>query len=151
MNEIKEILTKYALDTGKLQTAKQELEDLISTEVKQQREEAKIWYFEEDELVIKKGKWVIDRYKKHELSQTKEGYINGGPTPLTMTEMIEVSKDKKEETKRIINQMKKEAVEEFVNKTYEIESATSGETDEFCEGWNACVKHLPKLRRIESL
>lgn len=24
------------------------------------------WYFEGDELVITRGKWVIDRYKKHE-------------------------------------------------------------------------------------
>ena len=27
-------------------------------------EQGKTWYFEGDELVIKKGKWVIDRYKK---------------------------------------------------------------------------------------
>ena len=30
------------------------------------KEEGKNWYFEGDELVIKKGKWVIDRYKKHD-------------------------------------------------------------------------------------
>jgi len=29
-------------------------------------ERTKYWYFDGDELVIKKGKWVIDRYKKHE-------------------------------------------------------------------------------------
>lgn len=28
-------------------------------------EEGKTWYFEGDELVIKRGKWVIDRYKRH--------------------------------------------------------------------------------------
>ena len=35
-------------------------------------ESAKNWYFDGDELVIKKGKWVIDRYQKH-LTQSKEG------------------------------------------------------------------------------
>ena len=49
-----------------------------------------------------------------------------------------------------IAEIKEEAVKEFVNKTYEIESETSGETDKFCEGWNACVKHLSKLRRIKN-
>lgn len=28
------------------------------------------WYFEGDELVITRGKWVIDRYKKHTRSQS---------------------------------------------------------------------------------
>ena len=27
--------------------------------------DGKTWYIEEDELVIKRGKWVIDRYKRH--------------------------------------------------------------------------------------
>ena len=37
----------------------------IEEERKKVGEEGKDWYFEGDELVIKKGKWVIDRYKKH--------------------------------------------------------------------------------------
>jgi hypothetical protein len=43
-----------------------------NTEVQKEREEAsdKTWYFEGDELVIKKGKWVIDRYKKHKTERS---------------------------------------------------------------------------------
>lgn len=31
----------------------------------EKEQDGKNWYFEGDELVIKKGKWIIDRYKKH--------------------------------------------------------------------------------------
>lgn len=31
------------------------------------------WYFEGDELVITRGKWVIDRYKKHASLKKEEG------------------------------------------------------------------------------
>ena len=32
-------------------------------------EQTKNWYFENDELVITKGKWIIDRYKKHQFKK----------------------------------------------------------------------------------
>lgn len=41
------------------------LDVLLSHSLQQAREEGKSWYFEGDELVITRGKWVIDRYKKH--------------------------------------------------------------------------------------
>lgn len=39
---------------------------LITQAREEALEEGRDWYFEGDELVIKKGKWIIDRYKKHE-------------------------------------------------------------------------------------
>lgn len=36
------------------------------------KEKGKCWYFEGDELVIKKGKWIIDRYKKHLTTKEEE-------------------------------------------------------------------------------
>lgn len=42
----------------------EKLTELFATEINDML--GKTWYFEGDELVIKKGKWIIDRYKRHE-------------------------------------------------------------------------------------
>jgi len=43
----------------------EKLTNLLKQQEQEIREETKDWYYEGDELVIKKGKWIIDRYKKH--------------------------------------------------------------------------------------
>jgi len=39
--------------------------DFIKTIEEEKKNKIKDWYYEGDELVIKKGSWVIDRYKRH--------------------------------------------------------------------------------------
>lgn len=41
------------------------VKELTTIATKSAEESLKNWYFEGDELVITKGKWVIDRYKKN--------------------------------------------------------------------------------------
>jgi len=44
---------------------RKEIEKLIFQARQEEKESGKYWYFDGDDLVIEKGGWVIDRYKKH--------------------------------------------------------------------------------------
>lgn len=50
----------------------EEVKSLLEQERQKVREEGKYWYFDRDDLVIIKGKWVVDRYKKHQPKKEQE-------------------------------------------------------------------------------
>lgn len=56
------ILSHYYADKD-MRLKKGEVTEYLSSIGKES--EGKTWYFEGDDLVIKKGKWIIDRYKRH--------------------------------------------------------------------------------------
>lgn len=58
------ILAQEQMEDWMVQFLKQELTAIAT---KSAEESLKNWYFEGDELVITKGKWVIDRYKRNDL------------------------------------------------------------------------------------
>jgi hypothetical protein len=110
INSLENILVKYDYQHRLDLELLAELQSLITTHEQQVREEGKDWYFEGDELVIKKGKWVIDRYKKHGRSLLDKATR----IDMTMTEAVELSKDKDSETKRVLQQARRDGVMEFI-------------------------------------